>query len=229
MNQDKISFVNIYTECNNHLREMDKNRDQLISFYILLVGAFLTVFHYLSDGTLKYLLSPISGLLFILGIILSRTANEFRLWHTRYSYTAILLVALSRGKNEEEFLNIQSELREYSYSEEQLRISSIDMPYRWVFTRYWKGTEFYTYLAALTVAYLPLYLLFINLIPGFQSLNTPLEIIVFVLGLCIYFLISFYLSATYLYKKFSECPWATWLLYGIDKGLDSTLKKMQKS
>jgi hypothetical protein len=233
MTTDKISLVTIYTECNIHLREMDKNRDQLISFYLVLTGAFLTVFGYLEKNGLGDVLLASSFLLFVLGVFVSRLANEFRIWHTRYSYTATLLSALGRAKTKKEFVKVHNGLLEHSYSEDQLNITSKHMPFQWYLgrnARYMKGTEFYTYLVSVTVSFLPFYSMVHILTVAVYPVTLPtVHFTIFILSFVIYLLIVTYFSARYIYEKFSTSPWATWLLYGIDKKLDLTLKQMEKT
>jgi hypothetical protein len=232
MNTDKVSLVTIYSECSNHLRDMDKNRDQLISFYIVLTGALLAAFNYMNQDTQRILLCASSILLFVLGGIVSILANNFRIWHTRYAYTATLLTALGRAKKSE-FVKVHNEILKHSY-ELDIDITSKNMPLRWCFFgRYMGGTEFFTYLAAVIVTSLPLSIVIYELIVIFYpanqlTLSDPLIILVFFLVSFFYLLISIYFSARDMYRKFSKCPWATWLLYGVDKDLDSTLVELLK-
>jgi hypothetical protein len=222
MNEDKISFTIIYTECNNHLREQDKNRDQLISFYLVLVAAFLAG---TNNQAIKHSVTLIGIFIFILGLIVSKTIIEFRIWHTRYSYTSILITALSRP-NDKTFVEIAKNQREDSYLKSALNIKSEFMPINWLYERYWKGTEFYTSLTALVITFLPLYIalthkfIYPQQVPQTAFIT---KIIIFSSLLVLFTIIQLYF-ASYIYHKFSACPWATWLLYGLDKNLDEELK-----
>jgi hypothetical protein len=92
---------------------MDKLRDQLISFYLIVVGVFLAI---VKTNLLDEFVKPTSLLLGAFGIIISFAIIEFRIWHTRYSYTAQLLVALSRGKKKDR-QKIEEDERSRSHNE----------------------------------------------------------------------------------------------------------------
>lgn len=233
----KISLETIYGECNNHLREMDKNRDQLTEFYLALIGvfsaAFFTIFPHLKkdDNSLIILLFTVGGLLFFIGLIVSRVTIEFRVWHTRYSYTAILLGTLSRDEPSQ-FDEIEKRIRDYAYGKGQLDINYKNrkegtprMPPSWIFSRYLKGTEGFTFLIMPTIAFLPLLIVAIiflqPLIPSFSLLQ---EILILILSFCVYFTLFICLSAKYLYRKFYICPWATWIIYGINNKFDQKIE-----
>ena len=205
MTLDKITLVNIYTECNNHLREMDKLRDQLISFYLIFVGAFFTVS---SAKQFNNYLMSLSIFLTVLGIFVSLLITEYRIWHTRYSYTAQLLVALSRGR-QKDWKKIERDARERAHQE--LHTLAYGKPYRmtwdWLKNRYVKGTEFYTFTASLILTCIPVYFLLSYI------LNVNLYILLCFVVL--YFLTYQIYSAQKTYREFARCPWAKWIMYGI--------------
>jgi hypothetical protein len=214
MDHDQISLTTIYVECNNHLREMDKLRDQLISFYLIVVGVFLAI---VKTNLLDEFVKPTSLLLGAFGIIISFAIIEFRIWHTRYSYTAQLLVALSRGKKKDR-QKIEEDERSRSHNElhvnpkRKLHLMTLD----WFWNRYIKGTEFWTFTASLTITLFPLYLL---LNYYFHSFNVNYSV---VFWLSIYFIGFQLYAAQKTYKNFVECPWAKWLLHGIYHDIDLT-------
>jgi hypothetical protein len=221
MIDDKISLQTIYTECNNHLREIDKNRDQFIAFYLGLVSALLVLINTKSFSCTE-LIIPASFIVTLLGVILLPCVTEFRLWHFRYFHTAHLFVKLSKGKKDE-FIQIEKNARDRTYKDLCINpykpiicflkpICSKDLM-KWIFHRYNKGTQFYIYQAALLIAALPCYLLVENILP-ISNLLYP-----YVLGttlLVIYLLMGNCFSARYLYKDLAKCPWAKQLLCGIE-------------
>ena len=214
MNAEQISLTTIYVECNNHLREMDKLRDQLISFYLIVVGAFLAI---VKTDLLEEFVRPTSLLLSAFGIIISFAIIEFRIWHTRYSYTAQLLVALSRG-NKKDRQKIEKDERNRAHKElhvnpiRKSRRSTLD----WLWNRYIKGTEFWTFTASLTITLFPLYLL-LNFYFHIFSVNYSV-----LLCLLIYFIGFQLFAAQKTYRNFVECPWAKWLLHGIYRDISLT-------
>jgi hypothetical protein len=214
MASDQISLTTIYVECNNHLREMDKLRDQLISFYLIVVGAFLAI---VKTNLLDDFVKPTSLLLSAFGIIITFAIIEFRIWHTRYSYTAQLLVALSR-ENKADHQKTEEDERRRSHDElhvnpvRKIRLMTLD----WLWNRYIKGTEFWTFTASLTITLFPLYLL---LNYYFHELNIQFPVLYCIL---IYFLVFQLYAAQKTYRSFAECPWAKWLLQGIYRDINLT-------
>jgi hypothetical protein len=193
---------------------MDKLRDQLISFYLIVVGAFLAV---VKTDLLNDFIEPASILLCILGVMISFAIIEYRIWHTRYSYTAQLLVALSRG-NEKDRKKIEKNERNRSHSELHVSTNrkSRLMTLNWFWKRHIKGTEFITFTASLFITMFPLYLL-LNYYFHLFSIGYPIPAF-----LMLYFLGFQLYSAQKTYRKFVECPWATWVLRGIYSDVDLT-------
>ena len=63
----------LYEECNEHLREQDRKRDQTIAFFVALTGYFVAKESILSDNSSSWILYL---LLFVVGIII--TFKSFR-------------------------------------------------------------------------------------------------------------------------------------------------------
>jgi len=213
MATDRISLQAIFAECNSHLRDADKNRDQLISFYLLLVGAFIA--YAASKKIDNEFITLGSLLLTVLGIIVSRTTNEFRLWHTRYSYTARLLTALARAKPRSSVRNIERKAREYTYRDLHNESMSKSMSVNWFRTKFMKGTEFYTYAASLIITFIPLYIF----VSSFWSVSI-VQLITLVISFALIFLVFSWISAQYYFDDVMKVPWAIWLLYQITPGVD---------
>ncbi|MFZ1040438.1 MAG: hypothetical protein WCA79_12280 [Anaerolineales bacterium] len=169
MNPDKVSIESIFGECNNFLRESDKNRDQLIQFYLVVVGGYLAV---IKTANIDQTTIIVLGFfIFILGVVLTRSVTEYRLWHSRYSHTARLLVAF--GQNPKIGIReTEKMMRKITYQDLSIKLNSSDgTPVsikkeirnpikRFIFYILWKctGTEFYRYVAAIIISDLPLFI-----------------------------------------------------------------------
>jgi hypothetical protein len=202
---------------------MDKNRDRLIEFYLVLVGALLA-----SLTTAR--LDPLSGsilclVIFLLGLALAHTVTQYRLWHTRYSHTGRLLEAFARSDNptdaEKRMRRLsQRELGIYSGWESNKEDKKRGL-WAWLWHETWQvpGTESATFQASLLIAAIPLYL-FIGKMPQY-----PLAISAG--AVLLYILTANFLAAWYLYKQHLKCPWATWLLDGLDQHWDFCNQKQR--
>lgn len=90
MLEDKSSFVDylkqIYGEANTHLLEQDHKRDQIVTFYAVLVSFFITtqgaIMKSLGGGHLMILFLS-AGIMFI-GVVVSLTIGDLRNWHRQY-------------------------------------------------------------------------------------------------------------------------------------------------
>jgi hypothetical protein len=227
MSPPKISLEKIFEECNEHLREMDKNRDRLIEFYLVLVGALLAAITTArldpSSGTF------LCGVVFLLGLVLAYTVTQYRLWHTRYAYTAMLLEAFGQSRHyriREKLIRrvVRSELGMTAHR--KLGMKSHRGASREQQRGFWSwllhevirfpGTESATFQASLLIAAVPLYLWIGNMPPY------PLFSILIIV---LYILVANFFAALYLYLKQNDCPWATWLLNGLDPRWDFRFQK----
>lgn len=94
---DSISLEGVYEQCNEHLREQDRKRDQLIGFYGAIIGLLLSNLDKLIEiPSLHwiYLLFIFSS--WMLGSILI----NYLKWHSIYNYSAITLQNLMFFKQE---------------------------------------------------------------------------------------------------------------------------------
>ena len=214
MNSQAISLETTFNQCHEHLREMDKNRDRLIEFYLLLVAALLTA---VTTGKLEASAgSVLCGFVFFLGLFLAESVTQYRLWHTRYSYTAGLLQALSRSENPTETENYmrllgQKGLGIYDGQGFDKNHRRRYLPWLWCQIRQMPGTEAATFQASLLITAVPLYL-WIGIPPTAPYIA--------ICSIMLYLVVANLWSAFYLYEKYVECPWATWLLDGLDPNRD---------
>lgn len=85
---DSINLEGIYEQCNEHLREQDRKRDQLLAFFGSVLGLILANIESLSK--LKYI--EFIYLWFILiTFILAFVMINYMKWHSIYNYSAITL------------------------------------------------------------------------------------------------------------------------------------------
>ncbi len=210
MTPQTFSFETLFNQSNEHLREQDKNRDRLIEFYLVLVGALLA-------AVTTTRLDPASAtilcvVIFLIGMVLAHTVTQYRLWHTRYSYTTMLLEALSRSEDfgaterqmrilAERMLGIRGDRGTKKDQKrgfgDWLRHEICRVP----------GTEAATFYVSLFVTAVTLYL-WIGKLPPFPWASIGIIVL--------YVLVANLLAAWYLYREHKKCPWAAWLLIGLD-------------
>lgn len=97
----------IYGQCNEHLRETDKKRDQILVFFVTVTGLYISNYDKLSSIVKipNIILGSIVGLI---GIVLSLILIEYRMWHLKYALAAIVLQKLmfyNVGKLNRELVN----------------------------------------------------------------------------------------------------------------------------
>lgn len=76
----------MYVQANEHLRETDKKRDQLVTFYLLIIGF---MFSSLSSNSVS--LCFLCLLVGIIGIIFSMILISYRKWHKIYVNSATVI------------------------------------------------------------------------------------------------------------------------------------------
>lgn len=75
----------IYDQANEHLREQEHKRDQLVTFYAVLISFFITTNGAISKnfgGTLTTIFLNLG--LFVIGIVVCTTISSLRGWHSQY-------------------------------------------------------------------------------------------------------------------------------------------------
>lgn len=81
-----ITYLNgIYDQANEHLREQEHKRDQVVTFYAVLLSFFVTTSGQIEKnfgGSFAMLLLSIG--IFFIGIVVARTIADLRGWHKQY-------------------------------------------------------------------------------------------------------------------------------------------------
>ncbi|MGL4875406.1 MAG: hypothetical protein ACRC30_12220 [Clostridium sp.] len=102
---ESISLEGIYSECNEHLREQDRKRDQIIGFYGAIIGVIIGSINILVKINYIY----IAYFVFILASwTLGFILINYMKWHTIYNYSAITLQNVMFFKQEkisQKFIN----------------------------------------------------------------------------------------------------------------------------
>ena len=99
----------LYEECNEHLREQDRKRDQTIAFFVALTGYFVAKESILSDNSSSWILYL---LLFVVGIIITFILVRYKTWHEKYVLASISISTVMFSNHEfsiEEFNKIYIE------------------------------------------------------------------------------------------------------------------------
>ncbi|WP_052342629.1 NUDIX hydrolase [Bacillus sp. EB01] len=85
---ENISLEVIYEQCNEHLREQDKKRDQLLAFYGTIIGLVIANIDKLAKvDFIEFLYIPFV----FIGIMLAYVLVNYMKWHSVYNYSAITL------------------------------------------------------------------------------------------------------------------------------------------
>lgn len=86
----------IYEQCNEHLREGDRKRDQILAFFTTLLGIFIGSSEQILEGlgNQEILLSVLHGIFFIGGCFLAFVLIEYRLWHLKYTLSGQVIQKL---------------------------------------------------------------------------------------------------------------------------------------
>ena len=77
----------IYEQCNEHLREGDRKRDQILAFFTTLLGVFIGSSEQILKGlgNQQGLLSLLHSVFFVAGCFLACVLIEYRIWHLKYT------------------------------------------------------------------------------------------------------------------------------------------------
>jgi hypothetical protein len=200
----EISMERLFIECNEHLREVDRKRDQLISFYLVLVGGFFTMFA--SDRVPQQAVIWSAVIVSALGMVLVAGVSEMRLWHSKYVETARLLAALSCVAKAR-YGETEGAMRRLAHA--KLEIWAPAMSRSWFVRRYLghPGTELLTHNAAILAASIPVSVVLLG------CWWTPVLSIAWVFALLA---IGNNWAAKRLFEENAGCPWAKWLLNGFE-------------
>jgi len=90
---DDFDLGIIYVQCNEHLRETDRKRDQILVFFATVTGLYISNYDKLSS--IVKIPDIILGLIVgLIGFALSLILIEYRLWHLKYALASIVLQKL---------------------------------------------------------------------------------------------------------------------------------------
>jgi hypothetical protein len=194
-----MDIEKIYEECNEHLRETGRKRDQLMVFYSIIVGAYFASFNILADFNLQY---PFIFGLILLGLIFSLTIIQYRKWHLRYGNTVNLLHSLDFSDKATLNTNMEKHLESIKKN------YGINDHFSWGWLKYYlSGVEFLTFNGFLIITYLPIHIVILAF--GIKSQFTDPNWI-FIIDLVIYLLIANLIAAIVLYKELKNKLWAAW-------------------
>jgi len=210
-----MSYIETFNQCNIHLVEADKKRDQIIAFYATLVGAFFAFANINNPESNPQVINNLqiikyfTIILVIIGIILAFLILEYRKWHIRYSNTVRALnpfVVNPKSKKDETCIKIGKKVYEDYGIINQKKIMS-----RKFIVRYFKGVESLTFQVFLVVSYFPIHLLIDFLRFGFS--NHMSWWCVFIIDLFCYLLVTNLIAVFLLYNDFKNFSlFANWIL-----------------
>lgn len=199
-----MNFQELHSQCHTQLIESDKKRDQVVAFYVAIVGAFFAITDKNTEITSAFIFA-----LTILGFLLSSVIVQYRKWHIRYINSAKIISFLIVNPQSKPGQTMK-QLYQSIYADTGVSPANT-FPRSKFLKRYFQGIEMITYQAFLVVAFVPLYLILQEI--NFQLLLNASWVINFSIELILYLSVMNILSIFYLYNDFrKELPFAQWVL-----------------
>ena len=196
---------NIYTECNSHLKETDRKRNQLISVYIILIGLLISNYDNLSANK-----DIILGIFCGIGLLVNVASIHYRKWHIIYaraSQAVALHLLMHDMAPEQRIREIDSRLELSGY-----------MCNPWSWLNPFKSTEAAIFLVLVLATYIPIQLFLVEknilLIKNSFFLS-------FLAGAALHYVL-FTLAAFYLIRSTTKkSPFDEWILIPIKLATES--------
>lgn len=203
---EAINLDGIYEQCNEHLREQDKKRDQLIVFYGAIIGIIVGNINELK--TMSYI--PLILTIFIVfSIVLGFIMLNYMKWHTLYNNSAITLQIIM-GIREKE---VNQKMIDKIFKE-----VSKKSKFKW--SDYFKKTETKMLNLYLLVSSINFYLLFYTISEQFKNNILGIFIMILPSVMAVIYIYVLNSCAMKILKKIFrgevDAPWCV-NLYGNDK------------
>jgi hypothetical protein len=195
-----ISETDIFHECNEHLKETDKKRDQVIGFYIVLIGLLLSNNEKLGNHP-----DLILGIFSLLGIFIIAVIIQYRKWHISYVRASQAVTIYSRINNEnfQNRINItKSKISAYGYMSKW---------YNWLNPL--RSSEAILFFIIIGASFIPIQLFIIE--TDITFINLPFKWSIF-LNLLTYYAIAIVICFCILRKEIQKDPFENWLLQPIE-------------
>jgi len=213
-----MNNAELFKQCNYHLVETDKKRDQVIVFFTTVVGAFVVLADDESQLAAYFLLA-----LVILGFVLGALLVQYRKWHIRYVNSVKILIRCMGNESSAKPKTIQA-MKSLAYKDLGLIQPKNAITREWV-RRYFQGVEVLTFQAFLLVAFVPVHFSIQQLGIG---IPTDIHWVVPLLGnLAAYLFFANVYAVYYLSHDFrTRTPFALWVL---PNKIGDALKKAPES
>ena len=194
-----INEAEIYHECNEHLKESDKKRDQVIGFYIVLLGLLLSNYDKLVNHRNLAL-----GIFGLLGIFLIAVVIQYRKWHISYvrASQAVTIFSIINDDNSQNRIDTSI----------NILIKNGYMSKRHNWFNPFNSTEAVIFFIVIGSSFIPTQLFIIE--TGIGLISLPLKWS-FILNLLAYYAISITMCFFVLRKEIQKDPFQNWLLYPI--------------
>lgn len=215
-----MDFTEVFSQNNEQQRDNLRRRDQVIYFYIAIVGAYFAIAKdSLESTSFANLANPFLLTLALLGLIIGAIVVQYRKWHIRYVNSAKVITFFAKNTNpiDNEGLSIGLEKLIRSIYE-YLGISAAQKESFGNFgIRYFSGVEFLTYQAFLIVAALPAYLVVIESLGISPNHHWALIFLIFLL---LYLLFMNFSAMSYLFIDIQKnSPFALWIIPDNEKNM----------
>ena len=194
-----ILETDIYHECNDHLKETDKKRDQVIGFYVVLIGLLLSNYDKLGKHR-----DLVLGIFSLLSILIIAVIIQYRKWHISYvraSQTVTIYSKINNGNVQKRINITKNKIRPSGYMSKW---------YYWL--NPFNSSEAILFFIVIGVSFIPIQLFLIETDIGFITLPFKWAII---LNLFAYYAISIAICFHVIRNELKEDPFENWLLHPI--------------
>jgi len=197
--------LEIYEQCNEHLRETDKKRDQLAGFFAAIVGVVFANIQDIPADNRPFILAGLG----VLGLFVMLSIIQYRKWHILYVHCiqALTIIISSNAKSNKDVLSrVKEKFTSIKYrSSLRSRINPFD------------SAEASIFYVITFICFVPWQLL-ISGSTGILACPQLDPILSSIIDYAIFELCVLIISEVVLYRAVKTNPLDSWILLGLDYG-----------
>ena len=199
--------LEIYKQCNEHLKETDRKRDQLVAAFAVVVGVVISNKEKLEGEWLEFSLLGlgIAGILVILAIV------QYRKWHIVYVRCSQLMEFYIRATESHGSAKLSAIVADYA--------SQLYKKSRWSWLNPLGSTEAAVFLFVVTIAFAPWQLLAIEN-GGLWPLHSCMHYLPDILNYMGFTVLTHCVLFIVLSHADKQDPFGHWILRSLKKSLD---------
>ncbi len=189
-------IIEIYRQCHDHLKETDKKRDQLVGFFLVVVGL---VFNNIDSFSEAYQRTISFGVA-IAGLFVLLTVIHYRKWHILYVRCI-------------QFLNIYLQVNDFN-----ITIKEYNKKYKIKWTSWinpFASTEVSIFYLITVIAFMPFQLYIDTAHIAFIKLHTQYNFLPVMLNLLVFLVVMNFIAFFFIRKANNKDMLSIWLLYGL--------------